>query len=260
MASIMAAGRPSTVLAAAPLILAAAAIAVGYGQMALDLGLSPQEFSRPGDATVRAAPYAFAIWGLIYAGLVAMGVFEVLPAGRRSDVAGAFRWPTIAALAGITAWVAAAAADLRWLTVALIAASCAALVVPLLRGRTVLARASGRERLLVVWPLALLAGWLTVASVLNTLNVLTSEGVIGPSAGLAWAWGGIAAATVLAGAVTLSTRLWIYAAPVAWGLVGVFVAERGEGDAALAWPALAAAVVLAFIAGVVFVRQARAGG
>ena len=91
MASIMAAGRPSTVLAAAPLILAAAAIAVGYGQMALDLGLSPQEFSRPGDATVRAAPYAFAIWGLIYAGLVAMGVFEVLPAGRRSDVAGAFR-------------------------------------------------------------------------------------------------------------------------------------------------------------------------
>lgn len=260
MTSLSPARSPAPALMAAPLVLALAAIAVGYGQMALGLGLSPQAFSRPGDATLRAAPYAFAIWGLIYSGLLAMGVFEVLPAGRRSGIARTLLWPSIGALAGITAWVMAAAADLRWLTVALIAASCALVVTPLVRAREQLSGAGRGERWLVIWPLALLAGWLTAASVLNALNVLTSEGLIQPGTNLIWAWGGILVATVFSAVITLVSRQWIYAAPVSWGLIGIFVAERSDGDLATAWPALGGAIILALTGVVVLLRRSKAGG
>jgi hypothetical protein len=39
------------------------AIAVAYGQMALNIGMSPAEFSAEGDAILRAASFAFSIWG-----------------------------------------------------------------------------------------------------------------------------------------------------------------------------------------------------
>src|SRR5690606_36947407 len=61
------------------LVLAFAAVLVGYGQMALGLGQPPAEFADDGDEVLRVAGYAFSIWGLIYLALVAHGVWQALP-------------------------------------------------------------------------------------------------------------------------------------------------------------------------------------
>lgn len=238
------------------LVLAFLAPAVGYGQMALDLGLSPGEFAADGDETLRVAGYAFAIWGLIYLAMLAHGVWQALPGTPESPLLRRFGWPSAAALAGISLWIVASAADAQWASVIIIFASALALLAPLLSGAAELAAAGPRQRVGIAWPLALLAGWLTIASVVNLVTVLTSQGLLPGSPG-PQAWGVMAVVAVagFAAWVTWRTRLWIYALPIVWGLVGAFAAEQAEGDNLLAFTALAAAFALAVAAALLTRRR-----
>jgi hypothetical protein len=229
-------------------VIAAVVFAIGAPalQALTGWGQSAAEFSRAGEGTLKAAGYAFSIWSLIYAGLVAFAVYQALP---RSDGSAAVRraaWPAAVAIAGCGAWICASAADLEWASVAVILVSLAAAIAALLLARG----AAGLDRLLVLWPTGALAGWLTVASVLNVLTILTETGRIGPGRALIAALAGIAAAAVVALSVLRASRLPVYALPVAWGLVAVFVAERAR-DAPAAWAALAAAALVLVYAGVV---------
>ena len=52
------------------LLTALGAIAAGYAQVALSIGQTPAEFAADSDATLKVATWAFAIWGVIYLGLV----------------------------------------------------------------------------------------------------------------------------------------------------------------------------------------------
>lgn len=238
------------------LVLAFASVIVAYGQMALGLGQSPAEFAADGDETLRAAGWAFSIWGLIYLGLLVYAVYQALPRTPESPLVRLLGWPSVAALGGITLWIAAAAADWEWTSVILIFASALVLLAPLVDGAGELDSASRRQRLLVAWPLALLAGWLSLAAVVNLATVVTGQGLLPETPG-PQVWGVLAVVlvTVLALAVTWRTRLWIYALPVAWGLVGVFAAEQGEGDSLLAFAALAAAFLVAVAAGLLARRR-----
>ena len=185
------------------LIAAFAAPIVGYGQMALGLGQSPSEFSADGDQTLRVAGYAFSIWAVIYAWLIAYGVYQALPATSESDTARRLGWPSFAALTGIALWVIASAADWEWLTVVLIVGSLAAVLIPLLQ----LPHDDPiKRRALIVWPLAMLAGWLTIASLVNLLTVLTSQGVLTPDTALPVALVAVIVAVVAALLVTARTR------------------------------------------------------
>lgn len=238
------------------LILAFLAVIVGYGQMALDLGQSPSQFAEDGDEVLRVAGFAFAIWGLIYLALIVYAVWQALPRTPEGPLLRRVGWPSAVALAGITLWIVAAAADWKWGSVAIITLAGLAATVPLLQPGRELADAGRRPRLLAAWPLALLGGWLTIAAPVNLLTVLTSQGLIQPPA-LAWALGAVALVAAAALAIVWRTGLWIFAAPVAWGLVGVFAAEQAEGDAALAFAALAAAFVTAVGAALLSGRRRR---
>lgn len=208
-------------------------------QAATDFGLSPAEFSRDGDSTLRVAGYAFSIWSVIYLGLIAFAVHQLR--SRETQVLRAVTWPAALAAAGCGAWILASAIDLSWATVAVIAASAAAAIWGLLRVPSWGERLS--VRVLVLWPLSLLAGWLTVASAVNVLTVLTSRGVIAPEAALAWGVGGVLTVAAIAAAVLSRAPAPLYGAAVAWGLVGVFAAERDQNPI-LAYVALAAALLV----------------
>src|SRR5690606_32007776 len=108
--------------------------------------------------------------------------------------------------------------------------------------------ASLRDRLLILWPLAALAGWLTVASAINILTVLTAEGFIGPETALTAGLIGIAVVLVVAVLVLRASRMPVYGLPIAWGLVAVWVAERGDNPLA-AFAALGAAILVLVAAG-----------
>lgn len=240
------------------LIAALSAPVVGYGQMLLGWGQTPAEFAADGDQTLRVAGYAFSIWGLIYAWLIAYGIWQVLPRTGESDLLSRMGWPSAAALFGIGLWVVASAADWEAATIVLIALSALALIAPMLMSTQLIRRAPTRDsdRWLIAWPLGLLAGWLTIATAVNILTVLTGNDALPP--GLSptmWAIVAVAIVVAVALLVTWRLRLLAYPLPVAWGLLGVFVAEL-DRNALLAFTALTAAVVV-LIAALILVFQLR---
>jgi hypothetical protein len=223
----------------------AVALLVPASQAAFGWGQTASEFSESGDETLRAAGWAFSIWGLIYVGLAAFAVYQL---GNRSGALRRVRWPAAAAALGCGLWIAAAAVDSRWLTVLIISASAVAAVAAAWTARGSAKAGELAFRLLALWPLSLLAGWLTIATLVNLLTVLTAEGLVTGSARGWAALAGVATATVIAAAVTLRARMSLYAAPVVWGLVAVTAAARQDAQPVLAAVALGAGLLLALVA------------
>lgn len=217
-----------------------AAIAIPALQATQDLGMTAQEFSSQGDQTLRAAGYAFSIWGPIYFGMVAYAIYQLTLAPETPTLR-AVAWPSVVAISGCGAWILASAFNQQWLSVAIIVVSAATLIWGLLRARAAAPAPAFRDKLLIVWPLSLLAGWLTIASAINILTVLTAQGIIGPD--LTWAVIGIAVVMTVGGFVGWRLGSPVYLAPIAWGLIAVYVAEQADKPVA-AWLAAGAALVL----------------
>lgn len=241
--------RPTAAQKTRRLIVLAAtlfAIAVNYGINATGWGQSPAEFSQDSDENLRVASYAFSIWGVIFLGLLIYAVRQVLPQTGESDLIRRMGWPSVAALLGIGWWSVAAAFDAELATIILIFGSLIVLLVPLLRNATLIRGLDRfeRDRMTVVWPLAALAGWLTVASPVNLLTVLTGNGDLPAGAPpVLWSLLAVGGVTLLALWVTERTRTLAYPLPISWGLVAVFVAEQ-ERNPLLAFCALGAAGVV----------------
>jgi len=244
------------------IVLAAAvfAVVVPLVQGLAGLGLSQAEFAADGNQTLRVAGYAFSIWSLIYLAVLAYAVRQVLPQTGESEMINRLGWPSAVAFFGIGLWIIVAALNLKAASVAVIFAALLALLVPLLISAR-LARSLGRterDRLLVLWPLAALAGWLTVAAPLNLITVATAfEALPNALSPTGWAIAAIVATTVLALGVTAALRTLAYPLPPAWGLLGAFVAEQAEKPA-VAFTALAGALVL-LIGGVLLAFRLRPG-
>ena len=221
-------------------------IAVAQVQMGLGLGQSAAQFAADSDATLKVVGWAFAIWGVIYLGIALYAIRQVLPQTGESDIIHAFGWPSALAFAGIGLWIVAAALDWEVATIVIIFGSLTVLLIPLLvYARRIKALSLGdRDRWLTVWPLSLLAGWLTVAAPVNLITVATGNGDL-PAAlsPTLWAVLAVVVVAIVALAVVARVRTIAYALPVAWGLVGVFVAEQSR-NGTLAFTAVIAAVVV----------------
>lgn len=246
MSSIVRATPAQTTRRLVVLACAVFAVVVAQAQMLMGWGQTPAEFSADSDATLKVAGYAFSIWGLIYVAILAYAVRQAMRQTGESLLIHRFGWPSAAAFLGIGWWVVAAAFDQEAATVVLIFASLAVLLLPLLHSADAIRTLdrTDRDRWLLVWPLGLLAGWLTVAAPLNLLTVATGDAalpaVLSPTA---WAILAVAIVTLVALGVTWRIRMLAYALPIAWGLLGAFVAEQ-ERNALLAYVALAAAVAV----------------
>lgn len=223
------------------------AVVMGQLQQLANLGQTPAEFAADSDASLKVAGWAFAIWGPIYLGLIVYAVRQLLPKTRESEMLRAFGWPSVLAFLGIGWWILAAAWDLEVGTIVLIFGSLTVLLIPLLqKAPAIRALPKGdRDRWMTVWPLAALAGWLTVAAPVNLLTVATGNGDL-PAAlpPTGWALVAVALASGMGLFVTWRTRILAYPIPIAWGLIGVFAAEQEKGNAILAFAALAAALIV----------------
>lgn len=235
------------------LVAAVAAVVVGQANGSGVWGQSPGEFAADSDQNLRVAGWAFAIWGPIYAGLLAFAVWQAL---KRSDgpLTDLLGWPAALALTGIGGWIVAAAYDAEPATAVIIISSALALILPMWVRADRVRAAAGAQRWLVVWPLVALAGWLTVASPVNVVTVLRGNGDL-PGPPLAWTLGAVVGVTALALIVSRRIGTALYALPIAWGLVGIAVAEWSR-NSPLAGTA-AAAVVCSAVGALVLVRRDR---
>ena len=205
----------------AVLLWAAVLFAIGVPalQAIFPFALSARDFAADGNETLRAAGFAFAIWTLLYAGLVGYAFNVSRSTKSRSPAQRTLYWPSIVAISGCGLWILASASDLKAATIAIIAFSAASLLLALIRARPLAAKS---DRLQTLWPLGLLAGWLTIATAINALTVLTAWGWIDAASAPAWAGGGVALVFAAGLAGLWLTRLPAYALPIAWGLIGVY--------------------------------------
>jgi len=243
-------------------VLAAAvfAVVVPLVQNLAGFGLSQAEFAADGNQTLKVAGYAFSIWGLIYLGLLTYAGRQALPQTGESVLINRMGWPSAVALFGIGMWIIAAALNLKAASVVIIFASLVALLVPMLAvARTI--RSTGlteRDRWFLIWPLAALAGWLTIASPLNLITTATAfdalPAFLSPTG---WAIAAVVVVVLIGAAVTASLRTLAYPLPIAWGLVGAFVAEQ-ERNPLLGFTALGAAFLLV-VAAVILVFSLKRG-
>ncbi len=167
------------------------------------------------------ANYVFGIWSLIYLGLLASTVYQVLPvAGAARAVERFGPWWLVAGVLNV-AWVtlfsfARFGAALAVMVVFLVALVAAA--ERLRRG----APAGAAERWLVRWPFDLYLAWIAVALIANSFQYAHVTGFGGFGIGEpAWAVAMMVVATLLGAWMAWGRGMWLFPPVVAWALRGI---------------------------------------
>jgi hypothetical protein len=213
------------------------------------------------DATpVAPAGPAFAIWSVIYAGLAGYAIWQALPsqaARRRQRVVGYWM---IASLLLNAAWIVCVQAGLLGVSVPVIVALLAVLVVAFVRLRHEPGESTA-DAVLLDGTVGLYLGWVMVATVAGVAAWLRAAGFTG--SGVSPSLWAIALLVVVAG-LGCALALWdrgrlAPALATGWGLVWIAVAraEGGLPEDVVAVTALAAGVLIVLVA--VAVRVARGG-
>ncbi|MFN2195534.1 MAG: tryptophan-rich sensory protein [Anaerolineales bacterium] len=188
------------------------------------------------------AGYVFAIWFLIYVGLIAFGIYQALPAqkenARLRRIGYIFALSCLANISWLFFW------HYEQFPLSLLAmlVLLVCLVVVYLRlgiGQTVV---STREKWLVDIPFSIYLGWITVATIANVTDVLYYLGWSGWGLSpQAWAVVMLAAAVIITGAMILTRGDTAYALVIIWAAAGIGVKQA---DSALVSGAAWAAVVV----------------
>lgn len=236
--------RPWVVLIALPVTLAAAALGSGL------FGGTEVEASSSGalsDAATPLAPYgpAFSIWSVIYLGLAAYAVWQVLPAQRHDRRQRAIGWLAVGSLVLNAAWILCAQAGLLPITVVVILLLLAVLLAIFEQLRR-LRPASLVETVVVDGTFGLYLGWVSVATVANIAAWLADAGVRPdpfelPTILVLLLVAVVAALIAIRGRGRIAPALAIL-----WGVAWIGVG-RAIGEPASATVAVAAAVVCALI-------------
>ncbi|QYB07579.1 tryptophan-rich sensory protein [Rhodococcus sp. USK10] len=191
---------------------------------------------------------AFSIWTLIYAGFLAYAIWQALPAHRADVRQRQVGWWYAAAMVLNAVWITCVQFEQLWLSVLVIIALLAVLVVVF--GVLTTERPSGRAEAVVVDGTAYIyLGWVCVAVVANIAATLAAADIdpfgLGPDT---WAVLVLALVAVVAGllAVAGHGRFTVTAA-IVWGL-GWIVVARTSGDGLDSRPAAIAATVAAAVA------------
>ena len=203
-----------------------------------------------GDPRIVPAGYAFVIWTLIYGGCVGYAVYQAGAARRDDPLLRRIGWFTAAAFLGTCAWLVFARFNLTWLTVVcivwMLASLAGAFRAVLHAGRPLTAA----EHWLVLMPVSVFLGWVTVATFANTAAALKRSGWL--DVGMTeqgWTVLMLLAAGAIASAVVVVSRgnAW-FTATIAWALVAIVAANlHGQPDRIVATVAAAAATGVAVV-------------
>jgi hypothetical protein len=192
------------------------------------------------------AGYVFSIWGIIYIGLIAYAVFQLLPSQRENPRLRASGW-----------WIAASGiANCLWLfawhyeqfVFTLIVMVC--ILSALIAAYLTLEIGKTKVRLLELWavhlPVSIYLGWITVATIANATELLDYLGWDGfgipPKF---WAIGLMIVVMMISAIMSYSRNDIAYSAVLIWALMGIGI--KNGGTRLVAYPAFASAFLIALI-------------
>lgn len=239
--------RTADTVRAVAVVLAALAQVVGSPVgTALADGRSVGEVSDTYATVVTPAGYAFAIWGVVFAGCLAWAVYQALPAQRSRSVHRRAGWPLVVAFTANTVWEVGFPQDGRWVLASLVLIVVVVVATAVAVGRLQELELTGLDRVLPTMVASLLLGWVTIATVANAAIVGVHLGAPTDTA-LARAAGIVALVAAAAVVLDVTMRLRTAAGPFAlaagWGVLAVARAEPPLPVELAAWAALAIIVV-----------------
>jgi hypothetical protein len=197
------------------------------------------------------AGYVFSIWGLIYLALLGFTVYQALPAQRANPrLRSIGYWFAFGNLAN-TIWVFLWHYEVFSLTLVVMLALLASLIVIYLRLDIGRARVSAAEGWLVNLPFSIYLGWITVATIANVTQVLYYFGWSGW--GLApetWAVIMLSVGVIVAGVMAWTRGDIAYLLVLVWAFAGIAIKHAATPLVAnAAWITMAlvlGAAILAF--------------
>jgi hypothetical protein len=195
------------------------------------------------------AGYVFSIWSLIYLGLFAFAIYQILPGQRDKPYQDRIGyWFVISSVFNI-AWIFLWHYELFLLTLIVMLGLLVSLLVIYLRLGIGRREVSTAERWLVHLPFSIYLGWISVATIANVSAVLYTAG-----------WGGwgispeiwtvlvIIVGGALGIAMALSRREVAYPLVIVWAFAGIVVARPDVLPVAIAAGVMAGIVFLVTIA------------
>jgi hypothetical protein len=176
------------------------------------------------------AGYVFAIWGLIYIGLLSYAVFQALPAQKDNPRMQATGWWVVLGSLANSMWIFLWHYELFIGTLAVMLVLLASLIATYLRlgiGETTVSKG---ETWLVRIPFSIYLGWITVATIANVTDVLSylKWNQFGFSDGT-WMLVILFAVVVISSLMSFTRRDIAYAAVILWALAGIGVKFPQQG-------------------------------
>jgi hypothetical protein len=176
------------------------------------------------DVLIIPANYAFAIWGLIYLGLFAFGIYQLLPNQRQDeDLRRIGYWMAIASVAQCV-WVYLFLYRLfAWSVVAMLL-----ILVPLitiyLSLNVGIKTVSRGKKWCIHRPVSIYLGWISVATVVNVACALYAQGWNGWGiSDQNWTVMMILIATAIAGSIAIRGEDIVYPGVTVWALVAIAI-------------------------------------
>lgn len=202
------------------------------------------------------APWAFAIWGPIYLGLIAFPIFQLFKKRDNHPAWIPLRQWYAANVVANGLWLAAASYDWQWISVGIIAFMLVSLFRINQLLRTIEAAAAERNYWLERLVFSLYFAWITLATVLNVASALLFYGWDGWGISeVDWTVIMIGVAAIITGYTSLRYRDAAYAGVVVWAFVALAM-KHWAGPQVLGM--LAGAVVVLFAGLVVWNLRAKA--
>jgi hypothetical protein len=188
----------------------------------LSIGVISNTFFR--DVLIVPANYAFAIWGVIYLGLISLGIYQVLPTNSgHPRLRQMGYWLVISSLAQ-SLWVILFQLRFFPLSVLAMIAILLPLIVLYLRLDIALTPVSSQQRWLVNIPISIYLGWISVATIVNVALALYHLGWEGGGISpVAWTAILMVVGAALAWTICLQRSDLAYPGVLTWALVAIAV-------------------------------------
>jgi hypothetical protein len=171
------------------------------------------------------ANYAFAIWGLIYLGLIGLGFYQLQPGQQQDPALRQSGWLLVMASIAQIGWIYLFQARLFTLSTLAMAGILLPLIISYLAlNSSRKGTPSRKARWFVEYPISLYLGWISVATIVNVAIALYSLNWNGwgitPSV---WATVMVVVSGAIADAVSLRHHDPIFPMVIVWALVAIAV-------------------------------------
>ncbi|NES76999.1 MULTISPECIES: tryptophan-rich sensory protein [Okeania] len=176
------------------------------------------------DVLIIPASYAFAIWGLIYLGLISFGVYQVLPAQRENPILQRCGYFLVGASLAQIVWVFLFQFQLFTFSVLAMLGILGCLICLYLNLGISYERVPKKDKWLVHYPISIYFAWISVATIVNIASALhylgwNSTGQVA----IVWTIIMLIIGAIIAGIINMQKQDIAYPLVFVWALIAIVI-------------------------------------